>query len=98
MSQQIRASNNDPFEVKALEPLRHMREKPWMTPMQSTTLFLRLDRNHDKTLTRSEIPDDMSTLRADFGKYDRNGDHRLTYSEFANYTDTMPHHLADTPH
>ncbi|MGP1667189.1 MAG: EF-hand domain-containing protein, partial [Rhodanobacter sp.] len=67
--------------------------KPLMTAMESTDAFLSLDRNHDMLLTHSEVPSGMPLLRAQFNRYDINGDHRLTYSEFANYTDVVPSEL-----
>ncbi len=94
MSQQIRAANGDSFEEKATEVLRHAHKKPLMTPLQSTDAFLELDRNHDMLLTRSELPERMPILRAQFDKYDLDHDHRLDYSEFANYTDVVPSELA----
>jgi hypothetical protein len=39
----------------------------------------------------------MPLLRSQFMRYDLNGDHRLTYSEFANYTDVVPSELASGP-
>lgn len=96
MSQQIRAANSDSFDEKATEALRHARKKPLMTPLQSTDAFLGLDRNHDGLLTRSELPERMPILRAQFDKYDLDHDHRLNYSEFANYTDVVPSELADS--
>lgn len=98
MSQQIRAANSDSLDVKATEALRHARKKPLMTPQESTDLFLALDRNDDGFLTRSELPVGMAILRAQFDRYDGNHDHRLSYSEFANYTDVVPNELADSPH
>ena len=98
MSQQIRAANSDSFDEKATEALRHARKKPLMTPLQSTEVFLRLDRNHDGLLTRSELPERMFILRAQFDKYDLDHDHRLNYSEFANYTDVIPDELAESSH
>ncbi|MFC5441218.1 hypothetical protein [Rhodanobacter ginsenosidimutans] len=68
-----------------------------MTPMESTDAFLSLDRNGDMGLSRSEVPSGMPLLRARFGRYDLDGDHRLTYSEFANYTDLVPSELARSP-
>ncbi|EIL93848.1 MULTISPECIES: EF-hand domain-containing protein [Rhodanobacter] len=97
MSQQVRAANADSFDEKATEALRHSRKKPSMTPLQSTDMFLQLDKNHDMLLTRSEVPEKMTILRAQFEKYDLDHDHRLNYSEFANYTDTMPSELAGAP-
>lgn len=96
MSQQIRAANADSFDVKATEALRHAQKKSLMTPLQSTDVFLELDRNHDMLLTRSELPQKMVILRAQFDKYDLDHDHRLSYSEFANYTDVVPSELADS--
>lgn len=94
MSQQIRASNGESFEEKAAESLRHSHKKPLMTPLQSTDAFLELDKNRDLQLTRSELPARMPILRAQFDKYDLDHDHRLSYSEFANYTDVVPDELA----
>jgi hypothetical protein len=96
MSQQIRAADGDSFEQKATEALRHAHKKPLMTPQQSTDAFLGLDRNHDMLLTRSELPERMPILRMQFDKYDLDHDHRLNYSEFANYTDVVPSELADS--
>ncbi len=98
MSQQIRAANSDSFDVKATEALRHAPKKPLLTPQESTDLFLAFDRNHDGFLSRSELPPGMVILRAQFDKYDVNHDHRLSYSEFANYADVVPNDLADSPH
>lgn len=94
MSQQVRAANSDSFDEKALEALRHAHKKPLMSPLQSTDAFLALDRNHDLLLTRSELPETLPILRAQFDKYDLDHDHRLNYSEFANYTDAVPSELA----
>lgn len=94
MSQQTRAANSDSFDEKATEALRHAHKKPLMTPLQSTDAFLELDRNHDMLLTRSELPERMPILRMQFDKYDLDHDHRLDYSEFANYTDVAPSGLA----
>lgn len=96
MSQQIRAANADSFDVKATEALRHARKKPLMSPLQSTEAFLELDHNHDMLLTRSELPQNMAILRAQFDRYDLDRDHRLSYSEFANYTDVVPTELAES--
>lgn len=96
MTREIRAANSESFEVKATESLRHARKAPLLTPMQSTDAFLVLDRNRDKSLTRSELPDDFILLRMQFDKYDINHDHRLTYSEFANYTDVVPIQLVQS--
>jgi len=96
MTQQVRAANSDSCDEKATESLRHSRRKPLMTPLQATDAFLGLDRNHDMLLTRSELPERMSILRAQFDRYDLDHDHRLNYSEFANYTDVVPNELADS--
>jgi hypothetical protein len=97
MSQQVRAANADSFDEKATEALRHAHKKPALTPLQSTDMFLQLDKDHDMLLTRSEVPVKMVTLRAQFERYDLDHDHRLNYSEFANYTDMMPSELAGAP-
>ena len=96
MTRQVQESNSKSFDTMATEPLRHARKKPLMTPQQSTDAFLALDRNRDMLLTRSELPKEMSILRAQFDKYDMDRDHRLSYSEFANYTDVVPDELAQS--
>lgn len=70
-----------------------LRGRAMLTPQESTELFLKSDVNSDGVLTRSEVPTVLAPLRASFGKYDRNQDHRLTYSEFCNYIDAMPESL-----
>jgi hypothetical protein len=97
MSRQISAGG-EPFDVQATrEALKRAHRKPLMTPMESTEAFLSLDRNGDKMLSVSEVPPGMPLLRSQFMRYDLNGDHRLTYSEFANYTDVVPSELARSP-
>ena len=90
MRQQVQGENRTSFETKATESLRHARKRPLMTPQESTDAFLALDRNHDGFLSRSELPPEMVILRSQFGKYDKDHDHRLSYSEFASYTDVVP--------
>ncbi|MEW9571950.1 EF-hand domain-containing protein [Rhodanobacter sp. Si-c] len=90
MRQQVQNENRTSFETKAVESLRHARKQPLMTPQESTEAFLALDRNRDGFLSRSELPSVMVILRSQFDKYDTDHDHRLTYSEFANYTDVVP--------
>jgi hypothetical protein len=70
-----------------------LRRRAMLTPQESTQLFLESDVNGDGVLTRSEVPAVLATLRASFGRYDRDQDHRLTYSEFCNYVDAMPESL-----
>jgi hypothetical protein len=70
-----------------------LRGRAMLTPQESTELFLESDVNSDGVLTRSEVPTVLAPLRASFGKYDRNQDHRLTYSEFCDYVDAMPESL-----
>ena len=94
MTRQIQGENSKSFETTATESLRHARKRPLMTPQQSTDAFLGLDRDHDMLLSRSELPKEMVVLRAQFDKYDLDRDHRLSYSEFANYTDVVPDELA----
>jgi len=93
---QIQGDNSKSFETTATESLRHARKQPLMTPQQSTDAFLSLDRDHDMLLSRSELPREMVVLRAQFDKYDMDRDHRLSYSEFANYTDVVPDELAQS--
>ena len=90
MRQQIQSENRASFETKATESLRRARKQSLMTPQESTEAFLALDRNGDGFLSRSELPPEMVILRSQFGKYDTGHDHRLSYSEFANYTDVVP--------
>lgn len=67
--------------------------RPVLSPQHVTDLFLGLDRDRDLRLTRSEV-ESLPTLRARFAKYDLDGDHRLNYSEFADYADTAAGELA----
>ncbi|MEY2169319.1 MULTISPECIES: EF-hand domain-containing protein [unclassified Rhodanobacter] len=90
MRQQVQNENRTSLETKAAESLRHARKQPLMTPQESTDAFLALDRNRDGFLSRSELPPEMVILRSQFDKYDTDRDHRLSYSEFANYTDVVP--------
>jgi len=94
MTRQVRGENSESFDTTATESLRHARKQPQMTPQQSTDAFLSLDRDHDMLLSRSELPREMVVLRVQFDKYDLDRDHRLSYSEFANYTDAVPDELA----
>ena len=94
MTRQVQGENSKSFETTATESLRHARKRPLMTPQQSTDAFLGLDRDRDMLLSRSELPKEMIVLRGQFDKYDLDRDHRLSYSEFANYTDVVPDELA----
>jgi hypothetical protein len=94
MTRQVQGENSKSFETTATESLRHARKQPLMTPQQSTDAFLGLDRDGDMLLSRSELPKEMIVLRAQFDKYDLDRDHRLSYSEFASYTDVVPDELA----
>jgi hypothetical protein len=67
--------------------------RPVLSPQQLTDLFLGFDRDHDLRLTRSEV-ESLPALRTRFAKYDLDGDHRLNYSEFADYADTAADELA----
>ena len=97
MTRQIGAGG-EPFDVQATrEALKRAHRRPLMTPMESTDAFLSLDRNGDMLLSYSEVPSGMPLLRSQFKRYDLTGDHRLTYSEFANYTDVVPSELARGP-
>jgi len=90
MRQQVQGENRTSFETTATEALRHARKQSLMTAQESTEAFLALDRNRDGFLSRSELPPEMAILRSQFGNYDTDHDHRLSYSEFANYTDVVP--------
>lgn len=94
MTRQVQNENSKSFEMMATEALRHAHKRPLMTPQQSSDAFLKLDHDHDMLLSRSELPKEMAVLRAQFDKYDLDHDHRLSYSEFANYTDVVPNELA----
>jgi len=100
MTRQISAGSGDSLDVQAMNSLQHEKKQrnQLMTPRQSTDAFLGLDHNHDMLLTRSELPQSMTILRAQFERYDLNHDHRLSYSEFANYTDVIPTELAQNSH
>ncbi|WP_181303339.1 EF-hand domain-containing protein [Rhodanobacter sp. PCA2] len=60
-----------------------------LSPEQLTRLFKGLDRNGDLRLSRSELAS-LPGLRARFAEYDLDHDHRLDYSEFGHYADTLP--------
>lgn len=68
-----------------------------LSEQQLTDLFLRFDHDADLRLSRSEVTK-LPTLRARFASYDLDGDHRLDYSEFAAYADTLPADLAQSTH
>jgi Ca2+-binding EF-hand superfamily protein len=67
-----------------------MRQRARLSAQQTTDIFLKLDVNGDGVLTRSELPAGLAGLRATFARYDRDQDHRLTYSEFCDYADAAP--------
>lgn len=94
-AQQIRAANSDSFDVKISDLLRRAQKLPVMSASESSQLFRKLDKNNDLLLSRSELPDRMVILRAQFDRYDLDHDHRLSYSEFARYTDVTPSEVAD---
>ncbi|MEI7036755.1 EF-hand domain-containing protein [Fulvimonas yonginensis] len=84
--------SQDPLSIE-----RRLRERdaarPRMSDQQLTDLFLALDRNRDLRLARSEVAS-LPVLRARFDTFDLNGNHRLDYSEFADYADTAANELA----
>ena len=67
--------------------------RPTLSAQQMTDLFLGLDRDKDLRLSRSEIKT-LPALRSRFDSFDADGDHRLSYSEFADYADTAVDELA----
>jgi hypothetical protein len=83
---QINPSSQDLLSVQQ-ELKRRDDARPTLTPQQLTDLFLGLDRDKDLRLTRSEIKT-LPALRSRFDEFDLDGDHRLSYSEFADYADT----------
>jgi heterodisulfide reductase subunit A-like polyferredoxin len=93
---QIHATGQDMVSVQQ-QLKRRDDARPALSPRQLTDLFLELDHDKDLLLTRSEV-ESLPTLRARFAKYDLDGDHRLNYSEFADYTDTAAAELAQRTH
>lgn len=67
--------------------------RPTLSSQQLTDLFLSLDHDKDLRLSRSELKN-LPALRSRFDTFDLDGDHRLTYSEFADYADTAVGELA----
>ncbi|KRF01906.1 hypothetical protein ASG87_10390 [Frateuria sp. Soil773] len=60
--------------------------KPSQLSQGSGPSFDELDVNHDKFISRSEVPKSLTALRAHFAEYDRDGDHRLTPQEYMTYS------------
>ncbi|UGB45318.1 EF-hand domain-containing protein [Frateuria edaphi] len=89
---QIHASGQDMVSVQQ-ELKRRDDARPTLSPQQLTDLFLSLDQDKNLRLTRSELKS-LPALRARFDKFDADGDHRLSYSEFADYSDTAADELA----
>jgi hypothetical protein len=95
---QTKGEGQGPFSETLADVLKRTHKDQLLAPQAMTDLFLRLDLNHDLTLTRSELPADMPTLRARFARFDLDHDHRLTYSEFADYVDATPEEVSRLPH
>ena len=92
---QVRPSGADAVSLQQDLKQRKLREggATALPPQAMTDLFLELDRDDDLRLSRSEL-ERLPALRARFAQYDLNHDHRLDYSEFADYADTAATELA----
>ena len=62
---------------------------PAANPADSPLYFSNVDKNHDGSIGRSEVPKDLSDLRAHFDQYDVNHDHRLDEAEYVGYLRTL---------
>ena len=58
-------------------------------PADSPLYFRNVDKNHDGSIGRSEVPQELNDLRAHFDLYDINHDHRLSEAEYVNYLRTL---------
>jgi hypothetical protein len=97
LRRETKTDSQGPFSETFADVWRREHKTPLLTPLQMTEAFLELDRNHDMALTRSELPPNLAALRARFAQFDVNNDHRLTYSEFADYVDATPEEMARLP-
>lgn len=55
----------------------------------SPLYFANVDKNGDGSIGRSEVPKELSGLRANFAQYDLDHDHRLSEHEYVTYLKTM---------
>lgn len=62
---------------------------PAANPADSPLYFPNVDKNHDGSIGRSEVPKDLSDLRTHFDQYDANHDHRLSEAEYVGYLRTL---------
>lgn len=62
---------------------------PAVNPADSPLYFPHVDKNHDGSIGRSEVPKDLTDLRTHFDQYDANHDHRLSEAEYAGYLSTL---------
>jgi len=92
---QVQPSGTDALSLQQDLKQRKLREGgvTALPPQAVTDLFLELDRDDDLRLSRSELAR-VPALRARFAQYDQNHDHRLDYSEFADYADAAANELA----
>ena len=92
---QVQPSGTDALSLQQDLKQRKLREGrvTALPPQAVTDLFLDLDRDEDLRLSRSELQR-LPALRARFAQYDQNHDHRLDYSEFADYADAAANELA----
>jgi hypothetical protein len=92
---QVQPSGADALSIQRDLKQRQLREggAAALSPQALTDLFLRLDRDEDLHLSRSELMR-LPALRARFAQYDLDHDHRLSYSEFADYADVAANELA----
>lgn len=55
----------------------------------SPLYFDNIDKNHDRLLSRSEIPAALSGLAAHFDQFDQDHNHRLDSGEYAQYMERL---------
>ncbi|MEP6899687.1 MAG: EF-hand domain-containing protein [Rhodanobacter sp.] len=55
----------------------------------SPLAFVNADKNHDGSISRSEVPKELNDLRAHFDQYDENHDHRLSQQEYGGFLTAM---------
>lgn len=59
-----------------------------VTPQDASSsplYFANMDKNHDGSISRSEVPKELHDLRVHFDQYDTNKDHRLSVAEYSIY-------------